>query len=223
MTAPPRGVMRIQSPWRQTPGIHREVALAAALAVGVAPEEERHRGHRLGDHELADLVDDAAALLVPGLDRAAERAALQLALVDRQQRAAGDERRAHVGAAARREQPEVALHVLVDPAKALRRQRRAGRADRPQRAQVEVASRGSTPAFSQLDSNPALRPCSVIRGALGERPERAQVRVSGAAVVEHDRRLAEQAADEEVPHHPAGRREPEHPIAARAGPGAGPS
>ena len=36
---------------------------------------------------------------------------------------------------------------------------------------------------------------------------------AGVAVVEDDRRLGEQAADEEVPHHPAGRREPEEPVA----------
>ena len=38
--------------------------------------------------------------------------------------------------------------------------------------------------------------------------------MAGAAVVQHDRGVAEQAADEEVPHHPAGRGEPEHAIAA---------
>ena len=125
--------------------VHREVALAQPLAVLVAPQEQRHRGHRLGDHELADLVDERVALLVPGLHRAAERAALQFALVDRQQRAAGDERRADVGAAAGREQPDVRADVLVDPAEALRRQRRAGRADRAQRAQVVFARRARCP------------------------------------------------------------------------------
>ena len=48
---------------------------------------------------------------------------------------------------------------------------------------------------------------------LGEVPQHAHVRVAGAAVVEHDRRLGEQAADEEVPHHPARRREPEDAVA----------
>ncbi len=34
-----------------------------------------------------------------------------------------------------------------------------------------------------------------------------------AAVVEHDRRLRRQPADQEVPHHPTGGREPEEPVA----------
>ena len=38
-----------------------EVARAVALPVLVAPEAERHRRHRLGDHELADLADERRA------------------------------------------------------------------------------------------------------------------------------------------------------------------
>src|SRR5207245_8540430 len=68
-------------------GVHREVALAQALAVVVSPDEQGHRRQRLGDHELPHLVEHAVALLVPGLHRAAERAALQFALVHGQQRA----------------------------------------------------------------------------------------------------------------------------------------
>ena len=49
--------------------------------------------------------------------------------------------------------------------------------------------------------------------SVGEVPEHAHVRVAGAAVVEHDRGVGEQDADEEVPHHPAGRREPEDAVA----------
>ena len=60
-----------------------EVALAVAGAVVVAPQVERHRGQRLGQHQLADLADDRRAVLVERLDLRAERARLQLALVDR--------------------------------------------------------------------------------------------------------------------------------------------
>ena len=127
-------------------GVHVEVALAVALAVGVVPEADRHRRHRLGDHELADLADQRLAVRVPGLDRRAERARLQLALVDRQQRAAADERGADVGAAAGGEQPRVLADVLVDPAEALGRQRRAGRAD-GRSCDRSRPSPGSTPAF----------------------------------------------------------------------------
>ena len=50
-------------------------------------------------------------------------------------------------------------------------------------------------------------------GLLGEVPQRAHVRRARVAVVEHDRRVGEQHADEEVPHHPARRREPEDAVA----------
>ncbi len=84
-----------------------EVRGAVARPVLVAPEEHRHRGHRLGDHQLADLVDERVAVLVPGLDRAAERAPLELAAIDGQDRNAADEGGADVGAAGGREQPGV--------------------------------------------------------------------------------------------------------------------
>ena len=71
MIAVPRSVISIQSPWRQTPGYIVEVGLAQPRAVGVVPEEDRHRRHRLGDHELADLADVRLAVLVPATRRAA--------------------------------------------------------------------------------------------------------------------------------------------------------
>ncbi len=50
-------------------------------------------------------------------------------------------------------------------------------------------------------------------GVLGELPQAVHRRPAGIAVVEHDRGRRQQAADEEVPHHPAGRREPEDAVA----------
>ena len=213
MTAVPRGVISIQSPWRQTPGIGGEVALAVAAAVVVAPEVDRHRGHRLGHDELADLVQERLALLVERLDRGAERARLQLPLVDRKRRHAADEGGADVGAAAHREEPGVAADLVVDPAEALGRERRARRADAAHGREV-AAARGSTPAFMQAAMYAALVPKHVMPAAAARVPQGVQVGLGGAAVVEHDRGLGEQAADEEVPHHPAGRREPEEAVAA---------
>ena len=48
----------------------------------------------------------------------------------------------------------------------------------------------------------------------GQPPERAGVRVHGAAVVEHHGGADEQAADQVVPHHPAGRGVPEERVRA---------
>src|SRR5690349_4248448 len=45
-----------------------------------------------------------------------------------------------------------------------------------------------------------------------EIPQRSEVRMRRVPVEEDDRGLREQSADEEVPHHPARRREPEEPV-----------
>jgi len=52
----------------------------------------------------------------------------------------------------------------------------------------------------------------VASGPFGDAPLGACVREAGAAVVEHDRRSGEEAGDEEVPHHPAGRGVPEETV-----------
>jgi hypothetical protein len=113
MMAVPRDVIRIQS-----------------------PEEQRHRGHGLGDDQLADLVYHRVAGLVECLHLGAQRPRLQLAPVDRQQWDPANESRAEVGAAAGREQPRVRREVLVDPVEALGREGRAGGADASNSGQV---------------------------------------------------------------------------------------
>src|SRR4029453_2569289 len=100
-------------------GERGEIALPVALTVGVVPEEERHRRHRSGDHELADLADERASVVVPPLDRRPGAAALDLPGVHGQDGTATHEGGAEIGAAARGEEPQVALHVLVDPVEAL--------------------------------------------------------------------------------------------------------
>ena len=211
MIAVPREVILSQSPWRQTPSYVGEVALPVALAVLVAPEVDRHRRHRLGDHELADLIDQRPSGRVPGLDRGAERPRLQLAQIHRQRRHAADERRAHVGAARGREQPCVGAELVVDPPKAFGRQRRARRADGVQSTQVTARARFDLGLHAGRDERRA-RAEARHRGIGGEIPQRAHVRIPGVTVEQHDRRLREQHPDEEVPHHPAGRREPEDPV-----------
>src|SRR4029079_67651 len=78
------------------PWVRLEVARAVALAVGVVPERDRHRGHRLGDHELAALPDHRPAVRVERLDLRAEAPALELPGVDRQRRGRSDETRGHI-------------------------------------------------------------------------------------------------------------------------------
>ncbi len=60
---------------------------------------------------------------------------------------------------------------------------------------------------------PALVPKTVTPACAARSHSALHARIARVAVVEHDRRLGEQDPDQEVPHHPAGRREPEHAIA----------
>ena len=53
----------------------------------------------------------------------------------------------------------------------------------------------------------------VTRCRSASRHSASEVGVAGAAVVQHDRRADQQAADQEVPHHPAGGGEPEEAVA----------
>lgn len=48
-------------------GVHVEVAVVVAGAVGVVPEAGGHGRHGVGDDEFTDFVDDRFALRVPGL------------------------------------------------------------------------------------------------------------------------------------------------------------
>ena len=193
------------------PRVHLEVARAVARAVLVAPQEHRHRGHRLRDHELADLIDEGVAVLVEGLDLGAERAALELAAVDGQRRDAADEGGADVGPPARREEPGVGADVLVDPVEALGGEGRPGRAHRAQRGDVAAATGlgAGLHARGDVAGRGAERRHS---GARGEIPENVHVGVAGVAVVEDDRRPGQQHRDEEVPHHPARGGEPEDAV-----------
>ena len=65
----------------------------------------------------------------------------------------------------------------------------------------------------QADEERGARPEQAHPRPLGQRPQDVQVGVAGTAVVERSGRRRRAGADQEVPHHPAGRREPEEPIA----------
>ena len=117
-------------------GPRLEVGGAHPRAVGVAPEADRHRRHRRGDHELALLADDAAG---PSGSNASTRApSIRQLISPAQTGTSGDGPRnagAQVGAAAERAEldrrPRRASATQRKPG---RRQRRAGRADAAQRA-----------------------------------------------------------------------------------------
>src|SRR5262249_18727638 len=102
--------------------------------------------------------------------------------------------------------------TLANPVEALGRKRRAGRADTVETREVAPGPRlhvrllaGGDVARTRAEGRDA--------GRIGEIPERPEIRVRRIPVEEDDRRVREQAADEEVPHHPARGREPEKPVA----------
>ena len=164
-----------------------EVARAVALAVGVVPEAHGHRRQRRGEDELADLVAQRPAALVEDVDRRAQAAALDLARTHGQQRAAADEGRADVGAAARGDRPHVLADRVVDPVEGLGRQRRAGRGDRAQGAEVVPARRGrGRPSRRRSGSRRSCRAPS--RRSRRDRELGVELGMARAAVVEHDRR-----------------------------------
>ena len=73
-------------------------------------------------------------------------------------------------------------------------------------------SAGSQPGLLAGADVGGARPEARDPGGLGEVPEHPEVGGARVAVVEDDRGVGEEAADDEVPHHPAGRREPEEPV-----------
>ena len=79
--------------------VHVEIAGQVAFAFRIAPEVQRHGGYGLRADQLAHGVDHRTALLVPGLDRCAQHAALHLAGVLGQLAVAADEGSAEICAA----------------------------------------------------------------------------------------------------------------------------
>ena len=183
----PRSVISIQSPWRQTPG-YMEVALAVALAVGVVPEVQRHRRHRLGDDQLADLADQRLPVLVEGLDRAAQRAALQLA--QRAPAAAGSRPRTRCTRRCRRWWRTARCRARRARRPSSKPSGDSGEPVEPTlRSALEVAAAARLDARLHARARCRRRWCRSrsMPALLGQVPQRAQVGMAGAAVVEHDR------------------------------------
>ena len=103
-------------------GEHVEVAVVVAVAALVVPEIQRHGGHRFGDHQLAHFVVENAAVVVHGVNRRAQIAALHFTGVHRLDRTGAHVGGGHIGAAADGGDQHV-TQLIHDPAVALLRQR----------------------------------------------------------------------------------------------------
>ena len=189
------------------PGPRLEVGGAHPRAVGVAPQADRHRGHRRRDHELPLHADAWPALGIERLHPGAEHPAADLPGPDRNERRRPEEPGAQVRAAAQRPERDGARDVLGDPPEPGRRQRRPRRADAAQRHEVQVPAglQAGRPARHQERGADAEVGAA---GLGGQPPQRGQVRPGGVAVEQHDARPDGEPRHEVVPHHPAGRREP---------------
>ena len=105
--------------------------------------------------------------------------------------------------------PSLAVHPVGSP-----RERAASRSSRRCRAaQRSRPARGSTSALPAGGDVAGARAEARDAGSVGEIPQRPEIRVGRIAVEEDDRGVRQQRADQEVPHHPAGGREPEEPLA----------
>ncbi|CAM5535339.1 hypothetical protein SGRIM128S_00048 [Streptomyces griseomycini] len=137
--------------------------------------------------------------------------ACRLAHVDGEGRYGSGEAGAHVRAAADGGDPQVVADLVVQPAEAVGGQGGSGGGDALHRREVEVARgvHAGLAAGHDVGGGGAVEGGA---GPFGDPPLGARVRVAGAAVVQDDRRSGQQAGDEEVPHHPAGRGVPEEAV-----------
>ena len=108
---------------------------------------------------------------------------------------------------------QVLLDLAVDVFESLRRQRRSGLRDLPQRRHI-VFPAGSHPRGAEGIEIGGAGPKdrhALIRNQLPHRPG---VRVGGTAIVEQHGRPNRQGREEPVPHHPAARRDVGDHVAA---------
>ena len=109
------------------------------------------------------------------------------------------------------EKSQTSPELLVHPGEPLGRERRAGRADCLELREVPALG-GAEAGLLAVGDVGRPDPEAGDARLLGQVPEDAEVGSAGVAVVEHDRRVRGECADDEVPHHPARRREPEEPV-----------
>ena len=232
MMQPPSGVIFSQSPWRQTAGrrerVGVEVAGEVARVAGVVPEVQRHRRHRLGADQLADLAD-----------RPAWPCSFQASTAQPSWRhciapgGCGSSRLPPMKAPAKSVPPEMLHHqmsacaalalLFASAASALNHAAFGAAASRCCRARARARGRRtaprSTPAFMQLAKKAAPAPKKVTLVSRGEAPQHAPVGLllaaAGIAVVDAEVVPKSRPGELAVPHHPAGGAVPVEALAER--------
>ena len=189
-----------------------EIGVAVTLAALVAPEAQGHGGEGPAAHELPLAPFQRTAVVVVHLHRHPHRGPLDFPGEDGSGRQPPDEAGAQVRPARHRSQMHVALHVLVDVAKARRIEGRAGGQHGAKRVQ-RVARAGARRRGAQRGYEARGGPEVGHPGPIGEVEEDAVAGKRRRAVVQKHRRARSQDGDEPVPHHPSQGREVEHPVA----------
>ncbi len=185
--------------------------VAGVARIGV--EAEGHRGERGPAHELTpDSGRKAPARLVDDVDVHAEAGPLDLARVDRARGVARDQAPAEVGAPRDGGEVDVGLHRVVHDVEPFWHQRRSGRGDGPDGREVvavDGAEAGLAQRLDELRRGAEQRDPRVV----GQVEQPVAVGVERRAVVEDQGGAGGEARRQPVPHHPAGRREVEDPVA----------
>eukprot|EP01139_Manchomonas_bermudensis_P024013 Amastigsp_a841901_140.p2 type:complete len:466 gc:universal Amastigsp_a841901_140:208-1605(+) len=193
-------------------GIHREVSFAVLGPVAVAPEEHRHRGERLGTHQIAALVGDSLAVARKRVHGHTEVAALHLAAVDRKIGVRAREARDDVCAAGDRAEHDRGFDCRVDKVELRGLQRRACREHGAQRSEL-VRDNGSV--RRRLEGREVLgrsaKDCDAV--LVGHVPERVGAGEHRRAFIEHHGGADRQRRNKPLPHHPPHSRVEENHVA----------
>ncbi len=208
-----------------------EVACQITLFLHIAPKIQRHRRDGLRTHQLTHLANHRLALLVPGLHRAAQQAALHLARDQGQLAVAANESTGKIRPARNIAPPDVRCPDLFKlrgpPALHLGGERRASRAQCPHLGQiatlrqiyVRLQAIGKKRRASAKKGHTQLRSKAPQRRPVGCALEASGVHraAAGMAVKNTAGRAVQQAAHLRIPHHPAGRAVPVVALAERVG------
>ena len=190
-----------------------EVGGVVAGVIGIVPKTQRHRRERCATYQLPLDPDwNRCSIAVDDVDGKAERGHLDLPGVHRQHRVADHQTAAEIGTPGNRRQVKIGLDRVVHEPEPLGRQCRTGRCQRADRAEIMGVS---WPDFGVRARVEKLRRRTEEGhpNLVGKIEESVRIRVRRRAVKQHQRRSSRKPGRKPVPHHPAGGREVEHPVA----------
>src|SRR5262245_16077369 len=118
-----------------------EVAFVVPGELWIIPKINGHAWHWLRDDHFSFLFRQGLAILIPGLEAAAQRSTLNFPSINRPKGVAPDKCACYIRSTTHRGEPQVFLHIAIDPVKAFLGKRASGRADGFQCAEIELRRR----------------------------------------------------------------------------------